>query len=181
MLESILIISGIVLMVIAVIECILLIRLNTIVNLRWAWYVIISLVLFFLIGYIGYFILFTTNSDIQMGMTLISFILFFGAIFVITILTISYQLIKALTIRSSEITETNKNLTKNTKELEAKHSELEKIQNMLREKNKELLKTLDDFYTLRIGLQKDLETGKMTEENTKIKARIDDLKTNQPV
>jgi hypothetical protein len=95
-------------------------------------------------------------------------------------LSISYTLIKALTIHSSEIDRTNQNLSKNTKDLENKTNELKKIQDFLREKNKELLKTLDDFYTLRLGLQKDIDAGKLSEENRKIKEKLDKLKGNQP-
>jgi hypothetical protein len=180
MLNTVLIITGIVLMVIAVFECVRLIQLNTLVNLQWAWYLTLSLIVFFLLGYIAYFFLISSNGGLPISTMLISLILFFGAIFVITILSISYILIKALTMRSSQISETNKNLTKNTKDLENKTGELKKIQDMLREKNKELLKTLDDFYTLRIGLQKDVEAGKLSEENKKIKDRLDSVKRDQP-
>ncbi|MEK6967834.1 MAG: HAMP domain-containing protein [Nanoarchaeota archaeon] len=43
-------------------------------------------------------------------------------------------------------------------------------------KNKELVETLDELYTLRIHLQKDMELGKVIEENSKIKERLDSLK-----
>jgi diguanylate cyclase len=178
MLNSVLIVTGIILMVIAVVECAKLIQLNTIAGLQWAWYLILSLIVFFLVGYIAYFFLNSSYSNIPVSSMLISLILFFGAIFVITILSISYKLIKALTIHSSEIDKTNKSLTNNTKDLENRTGELKKIQDMLREKNKELLKTLDDFYTLRIGLQKDIEAGKLSEENKKIKEKIDAIKTS---
>lgn len=179
MLNTVLIVTGIVLMLIAVFECVRLIQLNTLVNLQWAWYLTLSLIVFFLVGYVAYFFLISSNSNLPISTMLISLILFFGAIFVITILSISYWLIKALTVHSSQISETNKNLTKNTKDLENRTNELKKIQDMLREKNKELLKTLDDFYTLRIGLQKDAEAGKVSEENEKIKERLDAVKKNQ--
>ncbi len=54
--------------------------------------------------------------------------------------------------------------------------ELEEIKKELEKKNKELESTLDDFYTMRIGIQKDLELGRIEEENEKIKRRLDNLK-----
>lgn len=180
MFDTVLIVFGIVLMLIAIFQCVRLIQLNTLVNLQWAWYLTLGLIVFFLLGYIAYFFLISNNGSIPISSMLISLILFFGAVFVITILSITYWLIKALTVRSSQISETNKNLTKNTKDLENRTNELKKIQDMLREKNKELLKTLDDFYTLRIGLQKDVEAAKLSEENKKIKERLDSVKKNQP-
>ena len=109
---------------------------------------------------------------------LISFILFFGAVFVITILSISYELVKALTVKSSQIDKTNKDLIANTKDLENKTNELKKTEQLLHEKNKELESTLDDFYVMRMALQKDMELGKVSEENRKIKERLDALKKN---
>jgi predicted ferric reductase len=180
MINAVLVIAGIVIMIVSVVQCIRLINLNSIETLRGAWNFALGLIVFFLLAYIAYFFLETNYSSLPVSSLLISAILFFGAIFVITILSISYTLIKALTIHSSEIDRTNQNLSKNTKDLENKTNELKKIQDFLREKNKELLKTLDDFYTLRLGLQKDIDAGKLSEENRKIKEKLDKLKGNQP-
>jgi ABC-type lipoprotein release transport system permease subunit len=176
MINSLLIITGIILMVISVVQCIKLITLHALASLQWAWYVILGLIVFFLIGYIAYFFLNTSYSNIPVSSLLISLILFFGAIFVITILSISYGLISALTQRSLEIDQTNTTLTTNAKELEHKQNELKNAQELLRMKNKELVKTLDDFYTMRINIQKDMEAGKLAEENKKIKDRLDTIK-----
>ncbi|OGF26340.1 hypothetical protein A2303_04055 [Candidatus Falkowbacteria bacterium RIFOXYB2_FULL_47_14] len=46
----------------------------------------------------------------------------------------------------------------------------------LDEKNKELERTLEDFYTIRLGMQRDLEKGTVSEENKKIRERLDKLK-----
>ena len=54
--------------------------------------------------------------------------------------------------------------------------ELGEFKKELEKKNKELENTLDDFYTMRIGIQKDLELGRIEEENEKIKRRLDNLK-----
>lgn len=49
----------------------------------------------------------------------------------------------------------------------------------LKQANVELEKTLDDFYTVRLGLQKDLELNRVEEENKKIKAKIDNIKKSK--
>ncbi len=54
-------------------------------------------------------------------------------------------------------------------QVEAKAKELEK-------KNKELEDTLDDFYTLRIGMTRDMEKGVLEAENRKIKSKINKLR-----
>jgi predicted PurR-regulated permease PerM len=176
MVNSALIVAGITLMVISVGQCIRLIRLNKIRSLQWAWYVIFSLIVFFLIGYVAYYILNSGYGNIPMSSLLVSLILFFGAIFVIAVLSISYQLFKALTERSSEIDKTNTDLVRNTQELQNKQAELKRAQELLHEKNKELVKMLDDFYMMRVNIQKDIETGKLVEENQKIKERLDTIK-----
>ena len=177
MINAALIISGVVLMVISVIQCVRLIQINTVKKLQWAWYLALLLIVFFLVGYIAYFFLSTNSPNLPISSLLICLILFFGAIFVITILSISYGLFHALIERSKEIDQTNTTLMKNASELENKQKELEKAQLLLDEKNKELEKTLDDFYTMRISLQKDMEAGKVAEENNKIKERLDAVKT----
>lgn len=67
-------------------------------------------------------------------------------------------------------------LEKYNKELEEK---VKKKTEELEEKNKELEETLDDFYTLRIGMQRDTESGKLEEENKKIKKRLDRVKKSK--
>ncbi len=46
----------------------------------------------------------------------------------------------------------------------------------LEKKNKELVETLEDFYTIRTGWEKDLEAGKLKAENKKIRERLDKLR-----
>mgnify|MGYP001571246748 FL=1 len=48
----------------------------------------------------------------------------------------------------------------------------------LRKKNKELEETLEEFYTVRVGTQRDLESGKIKEENKKIREKLDRLKND---
>jgi hypothetical protein len=119
------------------------------------------------------------NGNIPINSLLINLILFFGSIFVIGVLSISYKLILLLTKKTIEISQINNDLTENTKTLAQKKEELEKTQTLLKEKNKELQNTLEDFYALRITMQKDLELGRVKEENEKIKERLDKLKGQQ--
>lgn len=104
-------------------------------------------------------------------------ILFFGSIFVIGVLSISYGLIKLLTKKNAEINQINNEIIENTRALARKKEELEKTQTLLKEKNTELQNTLEDFYTLRIAVQKDMELGKVKEENEKIKESLSKLKS----
>lgn len=178
MINSVLIVTGILLQILSVVICIKLIKINTVKKLQWPWYLLLCLILFFLFGYIAYLFLNTNYGNIPVNSLLISLILFFGAIFVICVLSISYQLINTLLQQSAKLHETNKSLADNTQILTTKQSELEKIQLLLKEKNSELQKTLENFYTLRIGMQKDLEAGKLEAENKKIKERLDELKSS---
>lgn len=148
-------------------------------NLQALLYLMLCLIIFFLLGYTAYYFLSTNYPDIPVSSLLISLILFFGAIFVIGILSISYQLIKILTRRTEELNSMNIALTENTNTLKGKHEELIKTRKLLEQKNTELEKTLEDFYTLRIGMQKDIEDNAVKEENKKIKARLENLKINQ--
>ncbi len=58
---------------------------------------------------------------------------------------------------------------KSEKELSERSIELEKSKT-------ELENTLEDFYTMRMGMQEQLEKGTIEEENKKIKKRLDELK-----
>jgi hypothetical protein len=175
MLNPILISFGIVIMVFAVIECIRLININIIEKLHWQWYIALTLIIFFLIGYIAYFFLLTTSGNAPISSMLVSFIFFFGAIFVITILTISYQLIKALTKKTTEISLKNITLEENSGHLVQQTKQLEETQQSLKDKNSELKKTLEDFYTLRIDMGKAKQSETIDEENRKIKEKLDSL------
>jgi hypothetical protein len=49
----------------------------------------------------------------------------------------------------------------------------------LKKIKRELEETLEDFYTLRIGMSKDLEKQQIDSENKKIRERLDELKGNE--
>jgi hypothetical protein len=178
MINSILIIIGIVLMILSVFRCIKLIKINVVRKLQALLYLMLFLIIFFLFGYTAYLFLNANYPNIPVSSLLICLILFFGAIFVVGILSISYQLIKILTQKTEELNQMNKSLIENADTLKNRQEELAKTRKMLEQKNTELEKTLDDFYTLRIGMQRDVELNSLAEENRKIKERIDNLKAS---
>jgi cell shape-determining protein MreC len=162
-------------MIFAVVECIKLIQINTIKKLEWQWYVMLCLIGFFLIGYVVYYFLYTNSSNLPISSFLVSLILFFGAIFVIGVLTISYQLIKTLIQNTDIINQTNKSLSENSENLLKQTKQLEEAHILLKDKNSELKKTLEDFYTLRIEMQKNSESKTLEEENKGIKKKLEEL------
>ena len=60
-----------------------------------------------------------------------------------------------------------------TNNLEKSYEELEK---RVKDRTQELEDTLDDFYTMRIGMQSDIKSGTVESENRKMKKRLDNLK-----
>jgi hypothetical protein len=134
------------------------------------WYILFILICFFLLGYIGYFcILFFVVHTLDMSTLLTSSIFCFGAVFVIMVLKITSQLILDMKKNANDLEENNEILKKNS-------TELENTKKLLEKKNEELISTLEDFYTIRISMQKQMEDGKFETENSKIKERIEKLK-----
>lgn len=163
-------------MIVSIGVCLKIIKINTIKKLQWQWYVMICFILFFLLAYIAYLFLSTDYQYISINSLLIVFILFFGSVFVIGVLLISYQLIESLTHVALDNIQSNMKLSENTHSLEEKQKELEQTKELLEKKNKELENTLEEFYTLRIGVQNDIKSGNIDEENKKIKEKIDALR-----
>lgn len=56
------------------------------------------------------------------------------------------------------------------------NEELKVAKLSLEEKNKELEETLEDFYTMRLGMSRDLKLGQVEKENKKIKNKLNKLK-----
>jgi nitrate/nitrite-specific signal transduction histidine kinase len=75
--------------------------------------------------------------------------------------------------------ELDKKVEERTNNLKNTTDDLKKTKQELENKNKELEETLEDFYTMRIGMQKDLKLGRVEEENKKIKKRLDKLKKSK--
>jgi hypothetical protein len=144
---------------------------------RRPWYILFPLIIFFLFGYLFYFyLLFTSISPSDMSAQLISAIFFFGAVFVVIVLSVNYALIGGLNEKAAKIQETNTALLRNTEIVQKKDNELEEAKITLERKNKELERALEDFYTLRLSMQRDMDEGKLQEENRKIKEKLDELK-----
>lgn len=94
-----------------------------------------------------------------------------GGVFLIFI----FVVILILTLRI-QIGIKTKKLIKELDERKNLQTKLESAQQEIQKKNKELGETLEDFYTMRIGIQKDLEAGRIEEENKKIKEKLDNIK-----
>lgn len=69
--------------------------------------------------------------------------------------------------------EMTKKLSQAKKDLE---QQIESRTKALKEKTDELEATLESFYTIRLGMQKDLELGTVEAENEKIKRKLDQLR-----
>jgi chromosome segregation ATPase len=85
--------------------------------------------------------------------------------------------VRGLNEKTDKIQEANTILTHDAEMIQKKDKELEEIKSKLEKKNAELEKVLEDFYTIRIGMQRDMEAGKLEEENKKIKEQLDKLKS----
>jgi uncharacterized protein YpmS len=68
-----------------------------------------------------------------------------------------------------------------TAELELKINELKESQEQLTRTKNELQESLDMFYTMRIGIQKEIESGQFEKENQIIKERLNILKKNSEI
>lgn len=149
-------------------------------QIKNGWLKISSLIIFFLIAYIAYFILeFIPINKISEDFMLIEWILLFGSVFVILSLKIKLKLLKIQNALNEELTSANKELNNNSKYLKKNQELLIKKSKELQSKNIELEKTLEDFYTLRISALKDIDKKEYLKENKKIKKRINDLKKEQ--
>ncbi|MCF6277064.1 MAG: hypothetical protein L3J07_04500 [Candidatus Magasanikbacteria bacterium] len=89
----------------------------------------------------------------------------------------SYGIIKwmyALIRKTTELEIKNKKLEEITKKYKVKSKKLVKIEKKIKIQNKKLEQALEDFYELRVSVEKDKK--KIGKENKKIRKRIDKLK-----
>jgi len=147
-------------------------RLKDVMNSRElanSWKVMFTLILFFLLGYIGYlsFLDNQVTTDFSSRL-LVSMILCFGATFVIVVLVIIKNSILALRGNTKELQDANR-------ELRNRKSRIEKMERRIEQKNKELEKTLEDFYTLRLSMEKS-GSNKISKENRGIRNRLDRIR-----
>lgn len=113
---------------------------------------------------------YTTKEIIRYGFVALAVIcIIFFSFFLITLKTQVKTKTKSLEEEIEKGKKLQKDLVITSGEVEIKNKEIEL-------KNKELEETLTDFYTMRMGMQKDMDLGKVDEENKKIKSRLDKLK-----
>ncbi len=138
---------------------------------------ILGLIYLFILGYILFLIrlaiIVASHSVIEL---LVSGVFFFGALFVVIVLKTNHKLILKLSENSLHLGKLNAELENKNKELQHWAEELKQSEEKYIKRSKELDDTLNDFYTMRIGLQKQMDKGTVEEENQKIKERLDNLK-----
>ena len=146
---------------------------------RKFWYILFLLIIFFLVGYVFYFyqLLITTPAN-NLSAQLISAIFFFGALFVVLVLSVNYSLVSSYNDKVNKIQQTNVVLTRDAETIQKKDKELEEAKNKLEKKNAELEHVLEDFYMLRLNMQRDMESGQIEKENAIIKEKLDKLKNS---
>ena len=138
------------------------------------------LILLFIIGYTIFLtdIIFL-NPKYSFAQLVVSVIFFFGAGFVTIVLNILQKLNTILTAKNKIATDFNQILLNKNQELEQKTLLQQESEKKLNAKHKELQQTLEDFYTMRLSLVKQMEKGKLEEENKRIKERLDELKNSK--
>jgi hypothetical protein len=137
MINSLLIIVGIIFLAISVFQCIRIIRINPVQSLLWQWCLMLCLIIFFIFGYVGFYYLSFYYLDLQISTLLIKYILFFGSIFVISMLSISHKLIESLIKKTMELNQANDKSTEDTSILVQKKGDLENAQGLLKKKDTE--------------------------------------------
>jgi hypothetical protein len=137
-----------------------------------SYYVLIILVIFFIFGYI-YCLINSIFKEFSLSYSCIflSSILLFGSVFVILISVFNYCLIKELNIHNEKISKSNMILKNLIIKLKKNKSKIEKFDKDLKLKNSNLIKTLEEFYTLRLSMH-----NQELKENNNIKKKIEDLK-----
>lgn len=170
MVNELFIIMGIIIMVISTLICADLIAR---VKEKISWLAVFALIIFFLAGYIIYFIINLKNAfDISAGDFLESQILFWGSIFVILVLFVSRRMFN----NSEKIINDLQNLTQ---KYEKQKESLEEIKIKMSEKNQKLEEIIEEFYNYRIAQEKNNPDKKIILNNIKLKEQIDNLKFNK--
>lgn len=138
--------------------------------------VIKILVYLFVFGYITFLMYLIRDINSQSpNELLVSVIFFFGAVFVVIVLKINNQLLSSLVEKSVNLQKLNEDLKIRNQDLIQKSKALIISEKKYKDQTNELEKTLDDFYTMRLGMEKQMKEGTLEEENKKIKDRIDTL------
>jgi len=133
-------------------------------------WVILALIYLFIAGYLAFFVRLFYFPAHTAGELLVSAIFFFGAVFVVIVSKTNHRLIFDLIKKSSDLENKNQELSRRAEELKLS-------ENKYKERSQELDKTLESFYTLRLGMERDLKKNVLEEENKKIKERLDKLRS----
>lgn len=175
MLPSILVGLGIIFMVIAIGLCYELNPKMGASALKKHWHALCFLIIFFLVGYIFYFInLFFPILHLTATNILISSILCLGAVFVVAVIRINMWIIDELHQRNSELNKANGELKIASEKLNLEKEHLIFAEKEMIEKNKEMDNLLQEFYTLRLTLEKG--DRKIKKENKGMKKSIDRIR-----
>lgn len=141
-------------------------------------FVIAALIYLFIFGYLVFlFYLFRHQNSNSPEDLIVSVVFFLGAVFVVIVLKVNNRLILALTEKSINLQKLNDDLNVKNQELIKKSKALIISEDKYKKQTEELEKTLEDFYTMRIGMEKQMKQGTLEEENRKIKQRFDALKS----
>ena len=146
-------------------------------GIRKYWKMLTVLMVFFLFGYIAFlFALLFPEIGFTLSNSLVSVIFMFGAGFVLLVMKLSDRMIGSSLSDNQKLKEMNISLKEKTRQLNEKKREVDRQKKELGKKNRELEKTLEEFYTLRLGLARDLRAGKVEKENRIIRRKLDNLK-----
>ncbi|MBN2141850.1 hypothetical protein JW711_00830 [Candidatus Woesearchaeota archaeon] len=169
MIDILLVVSGIITICIAIGMNISLLKITEDTKLKKKWIWLLGLVIFFLFGYIAFLINRIIPKILCSGGLLVGSIFFFGAIFVLVVMEISTQMIKKLQSKNRELTDVTRALMK-------ANQNLVETENELQLKNEQLKGTLEDFYTVRVKMEKGKNKQKIKRENEDIRKKINRIK-----
>lgn len=154
MIDIILNVLGIILLIYSILLCAKILILLGKNNSQASWKFLCFLIILFLIGYCFHLYLLITPQFINFHKDLlVSLIMFFGAVFVVSVLEISKKQILILNNDKKQLELKNSELLTVSKKLKREHEELEKVKCELEKKNENLKDNLDDFYTLKLDLK----------------------------
>lgn len=133
---------------------------------------VLILIYLFIIGYLIHLVdLIYNSAHHDLHDLIICLVFFFGGIFVIVSLKENYKLVLKLEEKSDRLETINK-------ELQVKAEALSVSEEKFKKRSEELEKTLDDFYTMRLGMEDQVRRGVLEEENKKIRLKLDELKSH---
>lgn len=167
--DSIIVLVGIFLLSFSLILCS---KIKLISNNKKPWFLLSFLITIFIVGYIYYIY---EAIDHNLNNNFASIIYLFGSIFVLFIFKVMLKTVQELNYDLNELQKTHKELNQLHSKLKNDHKEIEANHSEITLKNIELRETLEDFYTLRLSMEKD-NSKKTKDDNKKIKQKLNKLK-----